>query len=132
MAEPRTVCSRLRRADRYEAPGPFYAVSNGDPESEINIHSKVTIVDDHFVRIGSANLNRRSMGVDTECDIAIEAEHDDARDAIAELRNRLISEHLCAEPEAFEAAIAERGSVLAAIEHLNRNSRCLVPYTIEP
>lgn len=133
MAEPRDrLFARLRRADRYGRLGLFYAVSNGDPESEINIHSKVTIVDDHFVRIGSANLNRRSMGVDTECDIAIEAEHDDARDAIADLRNRLIAEHLCAEPEAFEAAVAERGSVLGAIEHLNRNSRCLVPYAVEP
>jgi phospholipase D1/2 len=72
------------------------------------------------------------MGVDTECDIAIEAEHEGARDAIANLRNRLIAEHLCAKPEALEAAIAERGSVLGAIEHLNRNSRCLVPYAIEP
>ena len=133
MAEPRDrLFARLRRADRHGRLGLFYAVSDGNPESEINIHSKVTIVDDHFVRVGSANLNRRSMGVDTECDIAIEAEHEGARDAIANLRNRLIAEHLCAEPAVLEAAIAERGSVLGAIEYLNGNSRCLVPFAVEP
>ena len=35
------------------------------------MHSKVMIVDDWFLRIGSANLNNRSMGTDTECDLAI-------------------------------------------------------------
>ena len=37
------------------------------------MHSKVMIIDDRFLRIGSANLNNRSMGTDTECDLAIEA-----------------------------------------------------------
>ena len=37
------------------------------------IHSKVMIVDDRFLRVGSANLNHRSMGADTECDLTIEA-----------------------------------------------------------
>ena len=40
------------------------------------IHSKVMIVDDRFVRIGSANFSRRSMGVDSECDLAIDAGSD--------------------------------------------------------
>jgi phosphatidylserine/phosphatidylglycerophosphate/cardiolipin synthase-like enzyme len=129
MAAPRDrLFQRLRRADRYGRLGLFFAVAEGDPESEINIHSKITIVDDRFLRIGSANLNRRSMGVDTECDIAIEAEHGGARESIVSLRNALIAEHLCADVEAFEAAVEEHGSLLAAIEKLNGNSRCLVPY----
>jgi phosphatidylserine/phosphatidylglycerophosphate/cardiolipin synthase-like enzyme len=33
-----------------------------------------------FLRIGSANLNNRSFGFDTECDIALEA-HDAADEA---------------------------------------------------
>ena len=37
------------------------------------VHSKVMVVDDVLVRIGSANFSRRSMGVDTECDLAVEA-----------------------------------------------------------
>ena len=41
------------------------------------VHSKVMIVDDRLLRVGSANLNNRSMGTDTECDLAIEARNGD-------------------------------------------------------
>ena len=34
------------------------------------IHSKVMVVDDRLLRIGSANINNRSMGTDTECDLS--------------------------------------------------------------
>ena len=37
------------------------------------IHSKVMVIDDKLLRIGSANINNRSMGTDTECDLTIEA-----------------------------------------------------------
>ena len=40
------------------------------------VHSKVMIVDDTLLRVGSANLNNRSMGTDTECDLALEARND--------------------------------------------------------
>ena len=43
------------------------------------VHSKVMIVDDRLLRIGSANLNNRSMGTDTECDLAIEARNEAER-----------------------------------------------------
>ena len=39
----------------------------------LNIHSKVLVVDDEFLMIGSANLADRSMGTDTECNLALEA-----------------------------------------------------------
>ena len=41
-----------------------------------DLHSKLMIVDDEWLRIGSANLSNRSMGLDTECDVAIEARGD--------------------------------------------------------
>ena len=59
----------------------------------IHVHAKVLIVDDRFLRIGSSNLNNRSMGFDTECDVGIEAANDAQRRAIASIRNRLIAEH---------------------------------------
>ena len=43
------------------------------PRSAVMVHSKVMIVDDCMLRVGSANLNNRSMGADTECDLAFEA-----------------------------------------------------------
>lgn len=36
-----------------------------------NVHSKVIAIDDQMIRIGSSNLNNRSMGLDTECDVTL-------------------------------------------------------------
>jgi len=58
------------------------------------VHSKVMIVDDEFLRIGSANLNNRSMGADTECDLAFEAGCEDHRQFIRSVRRQLIG-HFC-------------------------------------
>lgn len=61
----------LGAADPY---GRFRAYAPQAPEGRgIILHSKVMIVDDRFLRVGSSNLNNRSMGLDTECDLAIEA-----------------------------------------------------------
>jgi hypothetical protein len=46
---------------------PFYLASDRD----IYVHAKVLMVDDVYVRIGSANLNRRSMTHDIELDIHV-------------------------------------------------------------
>ena len=40
---------------------------------DVMVHSKLMIVDDVLLHVGSANLNNRSIGLDTECDLAIEA-----------------------------------------------------------
>ena len=37
------------------------------------VHAKVAVIDDRLLRLGSSNVNNRSMGLDTECDLAIEA-----------------------------------------------------------
>src|SRR5690606_8058988 len=65
----------LKKADRFGRLRIMYAVvpdGNGG-ECEVLIHSKVVVVDDVFVRVGSSNLNNRSEGLDTECDVAVEA-----------------------------------------------------------
>ena len=87
----------------------------------IYVHSKVLIVDDTLLRIGSSNLNNRSMGFDTECDLAVEARegNDVLRRAIADFRNRLIAEHLGIEPHTVTEAIAgQNGSILQAVDAL--------------
>ena len=60
----------------------------------VMVHSKVMIVDDRILRVGSANLNNRSMGADTECDLAFEATSEAHRKYIAGLRRQLIG-HFC-------------------------------------
>jgi phosphatidylserine/phosphatidylglycerophosphate/cardiolipin synthase-like enzyme len=78
---------RLKSGDvfgRFHAFGPFAA---GGPA--IIAHAKVMVVDDTLARISSANLNNRSQGFDTECELAIEAEASADRAALAALRDRL-------------------------------------------
>ncbi|MEH2532502.1 phospholipase D1/2 [Bradyrhizobium sp. AZCC 1588] len=60
----------------------------------VMVHSKVMIIDDRILRVGSANLNNRSMGADTECDLAFEATSDAHCEYIAWLRRSLIG-HFC-------------------------------------
>lgn len=117
---------RLRRADRYGRFRVYYpAVPGPDGECPVQVHAKVIVVDDRLVRIGSSNLNNRSICVDTECDLAIDAATPAARSAVARLRDRLIAEHLDVAPAAFAAALAAEGSMLKAVEGLNVNARGL-------
>lgn len=96
------VHAGLRAADthgRYRMYCPAHPCDASDPPC-INVHSKVLIVDDELVTVGSANLSNRSMCLDTECNLAIEARGDArVRSVIAGLRARLLSEHLGVEPE---------------------------------
>jgi phosphatidylserine/phosphatidylglycerophosphate/cardiolipin synthase-like enzyme/uncharacterized membrane protein YdjX (TVP38/TMEM64 family) len=94
----------------------------------VNVHSKVLVVDETHLRIGSANLSNRSMGLDTECDLALDA-GGDARiaAAIARFRNGLLAEHLGTSAEAVGAAIEAEGSLAAGIERLRGGQRTLAP-----
>lgn len=94
-------------------------------EVAIYVHAKVTVVDDRVLRVGSSNLNNRSLGFDSECDIVLDAGlgggAQTERDTIHAVRSTLLSEHLGVDPATFEAALAETGSLIAAIETLRRD-----------
>jgi phospholipase D1/2 len=116
----------LKAADRYGRFRIYRPVTvNGAP---IYVHAKVLAIDGRLLRVGSANLNNRSMGLDTECDLAIEA-YPGAPDvtsvstAIIAFRDALLAEHLSTDRETFAAAIARtNGSLIAAIEALRRGA----------
>ena len=91
-----------------------------DGTLSINVHAKVLVVDDKFLRIGSSNLNNRSMGYDTECDVAIEAENTAQRESIAAVRNRLIAEHWGSDEKSVRTALTRADSLPAALEALPR------------
>jgi phosphatidylserine/phosphatidylglycerophosphate/cardiolipin synthase-like enzyme len=121
---------RLRAADRHARLGLFYPrLPSG---ACLNVHSKVTMIDDRLARIGSANLANRSMALDTECDLAIESNgRADLARAIAALRDDLLAEHLgTTEARVREAVRAHRGSVLAAIAALRGGERSLEPLRV--
>ncbi|SEP70929.1 Uncharacterized membrane protein YdjX, TVP38/TMEM64 family, SNARE-associated domain [Faunimonas pinastri] len=94
---------------------------------EVMIHAKLMIVDDRVLRVGSANLNHRSMGTDTECDLVVAARTEADRQGIAAVRNRLIAEHCGTTPSEVAEKLAATGSLLAAISELSTRKRGLAP-----
>lgn len=123
------LVQRLRAADVHGRFHIHYPHIDGLPDGIcIDLHSKLMIVDDEILRIGSANLCNRSMGMDSECDASIEARGDPkVAAAIHAFRNRLLGEHLDTPPEAVEAAIQEHGNLQGAIEALGGRQRTLRP-----
>ncbi|MHB8111056.1 MAG: phospholipase D-like domain-containing protein [Syntrophorhabdaceae bacterium] len=71
-----------------------------DVTEQTYIHSKLFIVDDRFLMVGSANTNNRGMGLDTEINLSWEADADDREliDSINKVRMSLITEHTGAGP----------------------------------
>lgn len=66
------------------------------PDRTTYIHAKVTLIDDRWLCVGSANLNNRSMGVDTELNLLLQTDAPDSTLAaqLKALRCSLLSEHL--------------------------------------
>jgi phosphatidylserine/phosphatidylglycerophosphate/cardiolipin synthase-like enzyme len=96
-----------------------------EQRQHIYVHAKVTVVDDRLLRIGSSNVNNRSMGLDTECDVSVEAvagtpRQDEIAATVLGVRDRLLAEHLDCTPEEVAAAIAETGSLVRGIDRLRR------------
>ena len=107
---------RLRRADHH---GRFHIYS---PTTRLGriivVHAKVAIIDDSLVRVGSANMNNRSGGFDTECDLAIEAGSAADRASIEHLRGRLVRHWLGCSQTELDGALEREGRLGAAIEAL--------------
>ena len=112
--------SHLRAADhpeRFCAYSPVTTLGR-----TIIVHAKLTIIDEALLRIGSANINNRSMGFDTECDLALEVTNDAQGARLAQMRTHLLAHWLgCADDVVQKALEESRGSVVAALETL-RNS----------
>lgn len=109
----------LKRADKH---GRLQAYSPVTTLGRIIIvHAKLTIIDDRLLRIGSANINNRSMGFDTECDMSFEAEGRTGtgnRGEIAALRTRLLAHWLGCDEAIMAAALRKAGGVGKGVEAL--------------
>jgi len=123
----------LEKRDRHDRLGLYHPVTAGG--ADIYCHAKVLIADDRVMRLGSSNMNNRSLRLDTECDVSIEPPDQAARDRIAAIRDDLLAEHLGRTPEEVASAIANRGSLIAAVEELRTTPgagrRTLDPYSHE-
>lgn len=107
-------------------------VGDGEETADVMVHSKVMIVDDRLLRIGSANICNRSMRTDTECDLTIEAANAEERKAIASVRDRMLGEHAGLEPRELRDRVKQTGSFLKAIEPSGDTGHRLVPIPDDP
>ncbi|MCL5974339.1 MAG: VTT domain-containing protein [Gammaproteobacteria bacterium] len=119
------VSRRLCNADKHDRLRICYPHHEALGEMYISLHSKLMIVDNIFLRVGSANLSNRSMGFDSECDLAIEAEDDDQQQAIKAFRESLLCEHLELESSELESLLAEHGSLLKLLDARANSPRTL-------
>ncbi|MFC9967481.1 phospholipase D-like domain-containing protein [Nocardia ignorata] len=130
----RRLLHLLWKADTEQRLGVYYPVTaDGAP---IYVHAKVLVVDDRLLRVGSSNLNNRSMGFDTECDLAVEVtpttpDGEVLRETILGIRRRLLCEHLDTDPAKFDATLAETSSLVRTVEALRGEGRTLIRFEPE-
>lgn len=82
------------------------------------IHSKLLLVDDRFLSVGSANATNRSMGLDTELNVSWEAGEDEPElvQALQAVRASLLAEHAGLFGQGAEERFAP---VENLVQHLN-------------
>jgi phosphatidylserine/phosphatidylglycerophosphate/cardiolipin synthase-like enzyme/uncharacterized membrane protein YdjX (TVP38/TMEM64 family) len=120
---------RLRAADRHGRLRLYHPTLPDLGAADcLNVHSKIMVIDDELARVGSANLSNRSMSLDTECDLALDADGDPRRGAVvAALRDRLLAEHLGTDAATVAARLGARRSLIGAIDSLRGGPRSLEP-----
>jgi phosphatidylserine/phosphatidylglycerophosphate/cardiolipin synthase-like enzyme len=122
-AELREVVNAVDHAGRFRIFTPY--TSGGTP---IYVHAKVTIIDDEILRVGSANMNNRSMGLDSECDVFIDVtrpKNAHCGDQIRNLRHSLIAEHCGISIEQAAAQLEQHGSMIAMIDAQSKSGKHL-------
>lgn len=129
------LIQRLQKADRYGRFKVYYPHVPGLAEGCcVDVHSKLMIVDDRLLRIGSSNLCNRSMGVDSECDVVLESRgRPQVAAVVRDFRERVIAEHLGVPPARLREALVESShSLHRAIGALARDGRTLRELTELP
>ncbi|HEY7187414.1 MAG TPA: phospholipase D-like domain-containing protein [Vicinamibacterales bacterium] len=122
------VCRELIAADEHQRLRLVYPAASRAQNVPTFVHSKVMIVDDILLRIGSANISRRSMGVDSECDLAVDAGRQSrVRAGIRAIRARLLGEHLGRPAEDIAREIERAGSIRAVVDANASADHTLVP-----
>lgn len=121
-AELIAAIAELDTNARFHIYAPY--ASDGRP---IYVHAKLLIVDDTVLRVGSANLNNRSMGLDSECDVFIDAARPGNGHAVAGIRaNRLalLAEHCGIAADEVARRIDQSGSMAGMIAALEGQPGC--------
>lgn len=121
----------LRKLDRHRRLRLYHPVTAaGEP---VYVHAKLMIVDDQVLHVGSSNMNNRSMRLDTECDVTIDAGvagNETAAAAITRIRTELMAEHLGITALEVTDAFHKAGALIKTIEALRSTGRSLTPYEV--
>ena len=126
------ILEALRKVDRHDRLRIYTPVTAGG--TDIYVHSKITIVDGDQLRVGSANINNRSMGLDSECDLLVDGRREANRGAEKVVRAilcDLLAEHLGADASEVDRRLKATGSLVRTIEAFRGHGRTLVPLKVE-
>jgi phospholipase D1/2 len=97
--------------------------------NKYTLHSKIMIIDNTYAVIGSANLNNRSMGLDSECNITLSAADNKlTQTSINNFMNELLSEHLGVKKIDIEAQFRQQRSYIKTINSLQSSEKKLSGY----
>lgn len=122
----------LRDHDVLDRVPMVYPVVRGeDGATDVFVHAKLMIADDRFLRVGSANLNNRSMGCDSECDLVLAADSGRLREGIADTLHDLLAEHLGTDRATVAERVAADG-LLGAVRALDGGARGFEPVDEAP
>jgi phosphatidylserine/phosphatidylglycerophosphate/cardiolipin synthase-like enzyme len=115
--------AKVDRTNRFRI---YVPVTQG--AKDIYVHAKVAVVDDRFLKVGSSNMNNRSLGLDSEWDVIIDAAlpaNCRTKQTIADLRVRLLAEHLGVTEDVFQTTYRRTGSIIDTIETLRGEGKTL-------
>jgi phosphatidylserine/phosphatidylglycerophosphate/cardiolipin synthase-like enzyme/uncharacterized membrane protein YdjX (TVP38/TMEM64 family) len=109
----------LRKADEHERLQVFFPAQRDLAKTKgyITVHSKVMVVDSRIISVGSANLNNRSMGFDSELNATLQLQK-----PCYGFTAQLLSHHTEAKASDVKEILEQGGSVREAIQLLNRRS----------
>ncbi len=124
------IVTALRRADpggRLRVVCP--RVAGAEPPS---VHAKLLIADDRLLYVGSANLAHRSMWLDSEAGIGVDAAGGaELALGLRMLRARLLAHHLGTSHRAVLGAVERTGSWIGALDTLRGGPHSLEPLVVD-
>lgn len=103
--------------------GIYYSIAKTKTGLEISklIHSKLLLIDDRFLTVGSANAANRSLGLDTELNVSWEASsgsHGELVRSIQHLRIDLLAEHTGVDLERAMDLFSPTQGLIERLDHL--------------
>ncbi len=120
------VVSQLVEADTGDRLRLYYPQVSASGDVFTMVHAKLMIADDQWLVLGSANLSNRSMALDSECNLALQAPPgSDTLQAIRQLLDALLAQHLACEPAEVARVLRRERSLIAAIEALRDGEHTL-------